>query len=205
MTERKPAKADTQQSAGKASRGFTAEERAAMKERVRDLQEEALANADKAQREAAALAKAAGMPGPEQEREWLQQNNLTYGALIAIGVIMVQPFLTAGSLDLSAEICVIAFSVAIPLLAALVLVNRQEVFRGRRTRSLIVTVAQVAAQGTAFVGVVAGFWHINWIAGVGVLSSAVVAMGVHSAGWGRLELDGKPSDSLRGNDEEEGA
>jgi hypothetical protein len=51
--------------------------------------------------------------------------------LIGIGVVMIQPFLTAASLDLTAKICVIAFSVAISLLAALVLVNRQEVFRGR--------------------------------------------------------------------------
>jgi hypothetical protein len=46
--------------------------------------------------------------------------------LIAIGVAMVHPFLTAASLDLTAKICVVAFSLAIPLLAALVLVNRQE-------------------------------------------------------------------------------
>ena len=39
-------------------------------------------------------------PYPELEQEWLRQNNLGYGALIAIGVVMVQPFLTAASLDL---------------------------------------------------------------------------------------------------------
>jgi hypothetical protein len=65
---------------------------------------------------------------PEQEQEWLRQNNLSYGGLDRIGVVLVQPFPTAASLDLSATICVVAFSVAIPLLAALVLVNRQEVF-----------------------------------------------------------------------------
>jgi len=48
---------------------------------------------------------------PALEQEWLRQNNLSYGGLIAIGVFMVQPFLTAGSLDV----------VAIPLLAALML------------------------------------------------------------------------------------
>jgi hypothetical protein len=42
-------------------------------------------------------------------------------------VVLVQPFLTAPSLDRSATACVVAFSVAIPFLAALVLVNRQEV------------------------------------------------------------------------------
>jgi hypothetical protein len=28
-----------------------------------------------------------------QEQEWLRQNNLVYSGLIAIGVVMVQPFL----------------------------------------------------------------------------------------------------------------
>jgi hypothetical protein len=45
---------------------------------------------------------------PAQEQEWLRQNNLIYGGLIGIGVVLVQPFLTAASLDLSATICVVA-------------------------------------------------------------------------------------------------
>jgi hypothetical protein len=60
---------------------------------------------------------------PKQEQEWLRQLSLIYSGLIVIGVYMVQPFLTAASLDLSAKICVVTFSVAIPLLAALVIVN----------------------------------------------------------------------------------
>ena len=62
---------------------------------------------------------------PEQVQEWLPQLSLIYGGLIVIGVYMAQPFLTAASLDLSAK-SVVAFSVAIPLLAALVMLNRQE-------------------------------------------------------------------------------
>jgi hypothetical protein len=109
--------------------------------------------------------------------------------LIGIAVVMVQPYLAAQSLDRSARISVVAFSVAIPLLAALVMVNRQEAFRRRRTPSVIVAVAQVVAQLCAFVGIVAGFWHIQWIAGVGFLAAALVAVGVHSAGFVRLEMD----------------
>jgi hypothetical protein len=107
---------------------------------------------------------------PKLEQEWLRQNSLGYGGLIAIAVVMVQPFLTAALLDLSARICVVAFSVAIPLLAALVLVNRQEAFRRRRTKPVHVATAQVVAQVCAFIGVVSGFWHILWIAGLGVLA-----------------------------------
>jgi hypothetical protein len=60
---------------------------------------------------------------PGQEQEWLRESDLINGGLIIIGVYMVQPLLTAASIDLPARICVVAFSVAIPLLAALVLVS----------------------------------------------------------------------------------
>jgi O-antigen/teichoic acid export membrane protein len=126
---------------------------------------------------------------PAQEQEWLRQLSLIYGGLIVIGVYMVAPFLTAASLDLSAKVCVVAFSVAIPLLAALVLVNRQEVFRRRMTKSFVVETARVVAQLGAFVGVVAGFWHILWIAGVGVLAGGLVGSAVQSVGYWRLERD----------------
>ncbi|GIV95373.1 MAG: hypothetical protein KatS3mg057_0030 [Herpetosiphonaceae bacterium] len=49
----------------KATRGFTAEERAAMKERAKELREEARAN-KKAEGESAVLAKIAEMPEPER-------------------------------------------------------------------------------------------------------------------------------------------
>ena len=71
---------------------------------------------------------------PENQAEGLRQLGVIYAALILIGVYIVQPFLVAPSLDATATISVIAFAVAIPLLAALVLVNRQETFRGRRSR-----------------------------------------------------------------------
>jgi len=121
--------------------------------------------------------------------EAVRQSGLIYGGLIGIAVVMVQGFLEAPSHDPSARVSVIAFSVAIPLLAALVMVNRQETFRGRRTPSVSVTIAQVVAQGAAFVGLVAGFWHIDWIAGVALLAAAFVGLFVHSAGWWRLERE----------------
>jgi hypothetical protein len=70
---------------------------------------------------------------PKLVQEWLRQNNLIYGGLIAIGVYMVQPFL------------------------------------------------------------VAGFWHILWIAGVGILAGGLVAVGVHSAGYMRVEQGHLPT------------
>ena len=66
MAERKSAKAGTPQSAksttGKASKGFTAEERAAIRERARELK----AAARKADGESEVLAKIAEMPKPDR-------------------------------------------------------------------------------------------------------------------------------------------
>jgi hypothetical protein len=120
---------------------------------------------------------------PGQDQEWLRESDLINGGLILIGVYMVQPFLTAGSLDLPARICVVAFSAAIPLLGALVLVNRRELSQHRATRSQLVVWARVVAQNLALVGAVAGFWHIWWIAGVGMLAAGLVAVSVYAAGW----------------------
>ena len=129
-------------------------------------------------------------PAQEQEEEWIRENHLAYAGLIAVALVMIQPFLTTTRrLDVSAKICVVSFAVAIPLLAALVLLARQEAFRGRATTSKMVNVAKAVAQGCAFAGIVAGFWHIIWIAGVATLAAAFVAVGVHSAGFYRLERE----------------
>jgi uncharacterized protein YdhG (YjbR/CyaY superfamily) len=72
MAERKPAKKATQQSAkrttGKASKGFTDEERAAMRDRVQELKAGARRGprAGKADGESDVLAKIADMPEPDR-------------------------------------------------------------------------------------------------------------------------------------------
>lgn len=146
--------------------------------------DEAIADAERVKEEALTA---------ESQHEGLMQQGAIYGGLIGIAVVMVQPFLLATSLDTSATICIVAFSIAIPLLAALVMINRQEVFRGRRTPSVTVVVTQSIAQLAAFVGIVAGFWHITWVAGVGMLVAGFVALLVHSAGWWRLEVTRRPA------------
>jgi uncharacterized protein YdhG (YjbR/CyaY superfamily) len=71
MTERKTARKDTQESAedttvDEKSSGFTAEERAAMRERARELKAEARANKSRADGERDLLAKIAEMPEPDR-------------------------------------------------------------------------------------------------------------------------------------------
>jgi uncharacterized protein YdhG (YjbR/CyaY superfamily) len=70
MAERKPAKKGTQKSAkrttGKASTGFTDEEKAAMRERARELKAEARATKDRAAGEKDVLARIAQMKGSDR-------------------------------------------------------------------------------------------------------------------------------------------
>ncbi|MEV5962985.1 hypothetical protein AB0L70_14550 [Kribbella sp. NPDC051952] len=128
---------------------------------------------------------------PANQQEWIRQSNLIYGGLAAAGLVVVQPFLTEDSLDLSATICVVAFAVSIPLLAALLVLNRQEEFRRRTTRSRSVAVAKAVAQGAAFAGITAAFWHISMLAGIVFLAVGCIAVGVHSSGYTQLEYGSK--------------
>ena len=176
----------------------SSEELARMAEEARQVAQQA---ADRATLNAKARAEQieADVRSGEMGDEFVKQLGLIYGGLIAIALVMIQPFLSAGALDTSATICVIAFSVAVPFLAALVMVNRLEVFRRRRTPSVMVTITQVVAQGAALVGITAGFWHITWVAGVTFLVASLVAMGVHSAGFMRLEFGRKAETGFPGS------
>ena len=164
-------------------------------EELARMAEEARRKADEAAEQSRAQANrvSANALTGEGGEEAVKQSGLIYGGLIGIAVVMMQGFLEAPSRDTSATVSIIAFSVAIPLLAALVIVNRQETFRRRRTPSVSVTGAEVVAQGAALVGLVASFWHIYWVAAVVFLAAGVVALFVHSAGWWRLERDQDPS------------
>jgi len=128
---------------------------------------------------------------PAAQVHWIRQSNLIYGGLTAAGLVVVQPFLTETSLDPSAMVCVIAFATSIPLLAALLVLNLQEEFRHRASKSRLVGVAKAVAQGSAFVGITAAFWHISVVAGIVFLAVGFVAVGVHSSGYVQLEYDSK--------------
>ncbi len=159
-------------------------ERSADRERLAEAEAEAEAERIRREVEDAAA-------DPAAQAEWIRQSNLTYGGLAAAGLVMVQPFLTETSLDASAQVCVIAFAVSIPLLAALLILNRQEEFRHRATKSVPVAIAKAIAQASAFAGMAAGFWHMSRSAGIVFLAMGCIAVGVHSSGYVQLEYDSK--------------
>jgi hypothetical protein len=91
-----------------------AEERGLSAEEARREAHDAGARAKERAKSRASRAKAEALTG-ETAEEAIRQVGLIYGGLIGIAVVMVQPFLAAASLDRSAKVSVIAFSVAIPL------------------------------------------------------------------------------------------
>ena len=66
MSQQKTAQKSARSTSSKKSKGFSAEERAAMKERAQELKAEERANKDKAAGEKALLAKVAEMPKPDR-------------------------------------------------------------------------------------------------------------------------------------------
>jgi len=124
---------------------------------------------------------------PTVEREWIKQDKIVYGALVGAGLFLVQPFLYEGySKDLAGKIAVIAFSLAIPMLAALLLLNEEETFRRHPSKSRIVAVVRVLGQATAFTGFIAAFWHADTVAGICALVASIIGMSAHSAGYTKL-------------------
>ncbi|WP_157432176.1 hypothetical protein [Agromyces italicus] len=127
------------------------------------------------------------MKEPGLADELIRQNTLSYGGLIGLGAILIQPYIGGDDPPVLGLVTVICFAVAIPLLAGLMLLGSQEAYRHRVSRARSVGVARGVAMAAACVGTVAAFWQISWIAGVVILASGAVAIGVQSAGYVKLE------------------
>jgi len=66
-----------------------------------------------------------GIGGIESSSSNMRESRTTsHAGLIVLCVYLVQPFITATSLDLTSTICVVAFSLSLPLMAFLLMVNR---------------------------------------------------------------------------------
>ncbi|MFI6292281.1 hypothetical protein ACIBEJ_11900 [Nonomuraea sp. NPDC050790] len=112
----------------------------------------------------------------KRRENWLDQDNLINAGFIAIGIVLVQPFLTVADLTVAALVCVLSFSVAIPLLAVLTMVNQLRKTHRFTGSTRLLNLARGLAPLAACIGVVAAFWHMSWIAGVVLLVSGTVAV-----------------------------
>ncbi|QLY30745.1 hypothetical protein H0264_37600 [Nocardia huaxiensis] len=128
---------------------------------------------------------------PERKAAWVRQETLMATGLIAIGVVVIQPFLTAGPLNWSATIAVIAFAVALPHLAIVALIDDWP-SAGYPTSSLLPSIAKSIGLGSGCVGVAAAFWHISWVAGVVLLASGFGAFIAHTVFFDKVSMEARP-------------
>ncbi|WP_194818277.1 hypothetical protein [Nocardia sp. XZ_19_385] len=118
---------------------------------------------------------------PAERQSWAKQNNLMYGGLIAIGVVILQGFLTAHPLGTSARISVIAFAIALPLLAVLILLGELRSGDSPAPSNATDEAVKGLAMLASIIGVIAAFWHIDWVAGVAILVTGALALGVYGS------------------------
>src|SRR5215472_12997405 len=92
--------------------------------------------------------------------EALRFESLMDVALIVLGVYTLQAFISTGVTDTAGRVSIVAWALAIPLLAFLALLNRtQEAYR-YASIPLYLTVARGLALGAAVVGFGAAVWHL---------------------------------------------
>jgi hypothetical protein len=120
--------------------------------------------------------------------EWRSLTTMIDTALIGVGIVMVQPYLTSPAITLIESISVIAFAGAIPLLSALLLLGLHENHYQQQTvNSLTVSLARMIARLSALVGLGAGLWQISGAAGVVFTLSSLLGIVVYSTGYWWLD------------------
>jgi hypothetical protein len=125
----------------------------------------------------------------EVKPEWTRQALVVYGGLIGIGIIILQALITAQSLDLAARISIVSYAVAIPLLAAMILINHAQTSYRYATYPWYLTIIILVGQGGAFIGIIAAFWHISPLAGILLVASGVAGLIIYGVYMKQLELD----------------
>ena len=121
--------------------------------------------------------------------EWIRAEAVINAGLIVVGIYIVQSLLAANFTDVVSRIAVIAWAVAIPLLAVLGMLNvAQEGYRFAAYPFYLI-VARAIAQACSLAGLVAAFWHIWMLAGIVLVVSGLAALGLYATHSRRLERD----------------
>ena len=105
----------------------------------------------------------------------LKQTDLVYAGLAGIAVVFLQEYVGFTELDGAATISLLSFAIALPLLAALGVINAVQAGYRHHPFPWWMTVAVVLALGASSVGIVAAFWHVSPIAGGLFLATGLVA------------------------------
>jgi len=93
--------------------------------------------------------------------------SLVLSGLIGIDIVIIQAFIPLRAVDLAGTISLLAFAVAIPLLAISIFLNQFIWGAGYQPRSFIkYNLLKVTGAFATFIGLNATFWYTSWIIGV---------------------------------------
>ena len=112
---------------------------------------------------------------PEREK---QQAQLLYPGMIALALIVLQAFISAGLSDVASFISVLVFALVLPILGVCLFVLNDPKLDSNKVsdffKKLVFWALPIGCL-FIFVGLVAAFWHLSWIMGVVSLISGLVA------------------------------
>jgi O-antigen/teichoic acid export membrane protein len=126
------------------------------------------------------------------ETEWISQATLMNVGLIVLGVYVLSALITVGATDVASRIAIVAWGVAMPLLAFISLIT--ELQRNRRYVSypLYFALAQTVGQGAAVIGFGATLWHVWYPAALAFAASSIAGLFLYQAYRRRLYRDNQP-------------
>jgi hypothetical protein len=102
----------------------------------------------------------------EVSEDYKRINDLLSGGFLGISLLIFQAFVSLTALDLALLIALCALAVAMPLLAACIVLNNILWVVKYGSRSRWILFIRHLSPICAIVGIIAVFWHLSWGAGV---------------------------------------
>ena len=149
----------------------------------------------KPQQSAGRFATRRGQEAPDErgryivKPEWTRADTTVNAAFIVVGVYLVQTFLGTGVTDLATRISIVGWAVAIPLLAALAMLNVVREWYRYSSYPLYWGIAWSVAHVAALIGLAAAFWHIWFPAAIVLTLSGVAGIALYQVSVHRLLRD----------------
>jgi len=119
----------------------------------------------------------------------IRTNNLICGGLLAISLIILQDFIQLGVSNRFAFIVVVSFAIAIPCLVGVLFSNNHEAKYPYMHHAKFFNITYAIGILSGFIGVLATFWYLSWIAGVVFLGVAIAASVLCLAHYNQLSED----------------
>ena len=129
--------------------------------------------------------------------EWVNQATLINVGFLVLCIYLVSTLIGTGASDIASRIALVAFVIAMPLLAVLTMLTELQRVRRYASYPWYFVMAGGIGQGTAVIGFGAALWHVWFVATIVVLVSGLAGLFLYRAYYRRLEKDNLPERSRR--------